>query len=330
MATPILDLSYRNYDGPLEAPTYRWWPIAKSSMRLAFKKKMMWVFMVMSSLYFLLMGFRMFLVETLTAQAPMQVRAGREDQLDALFARIVWKDQFLHAFSYGQLYFLLIVLILGAGAIANDNRSNALLVYLSKPVTKVDYLIGKWVGVFLPLLMTMLIPAITFYLYGLMSYRDQGFVSQDPFLILKLLLVFPVSAAFYASLITGISSMFSQGRLAGATFAGVYFLSNFFTVAVGITFFFASGADRPGRSEAAPTGVLELIQKLWYCSIDGLNIGWMKSVMQTAGSTPFGFPGRGLFVKAPPMWLPLLGMIGLSAIAMWVAWRRIRPVEIVG
>jgi len=44
---------------------------------------------------------------------------------------------------------LCIALVVGAGAIAADNRSNALMVYLSKPITKGDYLLGKWMGIFL-------------------------------------------------------------------------------------------------------------------------------------------------------------------------------------
>ena len=56
-----------------------------------------------------------------------------------------------------QLFLLFIALLAGAGSIANDNRANALLVYLSKPCRKVDYLFGKWAG------LAMLIAGVPFY-----------------------------------------------------------------------------------------------------------------------------------------------------------------------
>lgn len=329
MSSPILDLSYRNYDGPLDAPGKRWWAIAKATMRIAFKKKSMWVFMALSAWYYLAMIFVLFFVDQATSQAPSI--SGQPNPLDAFFARIVWKDQFMHGFSYGQINYLAIVLILGAGAIANDNRANALLVYLSKPVTKRDYLWGKWVGVFVPVLMTMLIPMLVFFLYGLMSYRDKGFLSQDPWMIVKLLITCPLAAAFHASLITGVSSMFNQGRLAGAAYAGFYFLSNFFTHLMGITYIGMSGGFRgAARSGGADGPMADLVQRLWYGSIDGINIGLFKGVFQTAGSMPFGLPGRGLFIKAPPLWLPILVVGLLSSAMMFLAWRRIRAVEVVG
>ena len=48
-------------------------------------------------------------------------------EFKTFLSRIVWQDQFLHGFSYGADH-LIIALMLGSGAIANDNRANALLV----------------------------------------------------------------------------------------------------------------------------------------------------------------------------------------------------------
>jgi len=329
MSSPILDLSYRNYDGPLYEPRHRWWAIAKTTMRIALKKRAMWICMLLSAWYYFAMIFILFIMDQIVANSP--VPAGQPNPMDQFFGRLVWKDQFVHAFSYGQIMYLAVALFLGAGAIANDNRANALLVYLSKPVSKADYLWGKWCGIFVPLLMTMLIPSLVFFLYGLLSYRDKGFLSQDPWLIVKLLACYPVAAAFHASLVVGVSSFFNQGRLAGAAYAGFYFLTNFFTHLMGMTYIGLSGGFRSAMREGgASGGPADLVQRLFYGSVDGLNIGFMKSLLNTAGSMPFGLPGRGLFIKAPPLWLPLLGMIVLGGLFMLVAWRRIRAVEVVG
>ena len=321
MASPIADLSYRNYDGPIEPPRHRWWAIAKMGMRLTWTRKGFWVATLMAGWYYLGMIFVMFIVDQLAGSAPTP--AGAPNPAQAFFERIVWKDQLLHGFSFGQLLMLIIALMLGVGAIANDNRANALLVYLSKPCTKLDYLAGKWFGVFLPTLVAVTLPATVFFLYAAMSYRAEGFFSQDPWAFPKALVVFAIAAGFHASLSLGFSSLFNQGRMAGAAYAGFYFLSNFVTQLMKVAFI---EANDHGRSNEA---VLPLVTKLYYCSVDGLNIGLFKALAGTDGTAFFNIPSRMSSIPAPPLWLPLAGIFTLSALGLLLAWRRIRAVEVV-
>lgn len=323
MASPIADLSYRNYDGVLTDTRFRWWVIAKSTMSIALKKKSVWVFAIFSGIYYLLMIAILFFIDQATANTP----PGQPNPLEAFLGRIVWKDQFIHGYSVGQISFFAIALIIGAGAIANDNRANALLVYLSKPCDKRDYLFGKWFGVFLPLLIVSAIPSLVFYFYGAMSYRSAGFISSDPWLLPKFIIVLTIGMAFHASLMIGFSSMFNQGRLAGAVYAGLYFITNFFTqLMLGAWF----GVTNGGRRIDPDAPGLNIVTNLFYGSIDGLNIGLAKAVLGTDGSPYLGIPSPIKSVQAPSLWFPLLVITGLSALMMFIAWRRIRPVEIVG
>lgn len=325
MSNPIADLSYRNYDGPLDPPRLRWWGIAKTMIKIGFKKKSTWYFAIGSAWYYLAMTFILFLMDTLAAQTP----EGQQNPIEQLIGRIVWKDQFLHGVGYGQILFMAVSLILGAGAIANDNRSNALLVYLSKPVSKKDYLLGKWVGVFLPLWLMMVLPALVFFLYGFMSYQDKGFISDDPWLFVKIMVIFPVLAAFHSSLIIGVSSLFNQGKIAGATYAGIYFISNFFTVIMSISHAAINSVSRQGRE--VNQGALAVVDQLFYCSIDGLCIGFTKALLGTNGSMPFLIPSQGnVPVPAPNFWMISSVMLVISAGMMLLAWSRIRAVEVVG
>ncbi|HEY0865972.1 MAG TPA: ABC transporter permease subunit, partial [Fimbriimonas sp.] len=262
----IADLSYRNYDGPLESPTFRWWVISRTSILRAFKTKGYWVATALSGWYYLVMIAVLFFIEQATA-AQSQGQAQGMGLTDTFLRKIVWKDQFLHGFSFAQLLILVTALLLGAGAIANDNRANALLVYLSKPCTKADYMIGKWVGIFLPVLLMMVIPSTVFYLYGLLSFRDYGFFADDPWIGPKMVLIMTLSAALHASLVLAISSMFQQGRIAGAVYAGLYFLTTFFTKLMQVAYAIKHG------EEVGPIGTL------FYCSVDGIQIGLAKAIL---------------------------------------------------
>lgn len=326
-SSPIADLSYRNYDGPLSGTDMRWWVIAKSTMLTALKKRSIWVAMSFSAWYYVAMIFVLYFVD----QAKQMTNASQSTVNYA--STLIWKDQFLIGFSYGQIMYLVIALIVGAGAIANDNRSNALLVYLSKPCTKADYIIGKWMGIFITLFSVMAIPALMFFFYGVMSYREEGFFYDDRWMILQLLLVLLLSSALYASLTVGISSLFRQGRIAGATFAGLYFISNFFTVLMSVAYAVGSddGGRRPHRHHQDMGAAAHAITgNLSYLSVDGINIAMAKSIFVSNGSIPFGLPGNQPMVPHPNWMLMVPVVLIISAISLFVAWTRIRAVEVVG
>lgn len=313
MNNPILDLSYRNYDGPLKNPRFRWWVIAKNGILLATKKKSLWLLMGLASWYYIVMVVVLIFLQQIAGGS-----GGASQGFTSFVSRLDWGDQFLHGFSFAQFPLMLLGLLLGAGAIANDHRANALLVYLSKPCTKLDYLIGKWMGVFLPTLVILLIPNLLFYGYGALTFREFGFL-KDPWLLPKVILIVTVGSAFIASLVIGVSSIFRQGWQAGVAYAAIYFITNFFTKLMQLAFVSSRGD--------APTAV----DTLFYASIDGINIGWAKAVLQTEGSAPFGANVTSFIgVPAPPLWGALLVILVISALSLGIAWTKIRAVEVIG
>lgn len=317
MSTPIADLSYRNYDGPLDPPTYRWWVIARMHAKMAIKKKGFWVWSTFVGLWYLILGAVFYFTETIGTNMS-RATGGNINMMQ----QIIWKDQFLRGFSTSQLFLFILALLVGAGAIANDNKANALLVYLSKPSTKKDYLLGKWMGIFMVISGVTAVHTLLFYGYCLLSYRQYGFVSQDPWLILKLLGLIVVPGAVHASLTLGISSLFNQGRLAGAAYAALFFLTLFFTKIVEMMRLFAS------RSR----GDTNMFDSLFYASVDGLQFGLAKAILGTAGSSPFPgvrMPDR-VFVPAPNLVFILAIALVVCALSMSIAWRKVRAVEVIG
>lgn len=320
VAGPIADLSYRNYDGPMAPPRARWWAIAKATSRQTFSKRGFWILTALSAWYYLVMIVIVFFVEQVMAANP-----NPSNRAFDFFDRIVWKDQFLHGLSFAQLIYMIVALMAGAGAIANDNRANALLVYLSKPCSKLDYIAGKWLGVFMPLLVAVGLPSAIFYLWGSLTFQSYGFLTADPWMGPKLLVIIPLIAAFQTSLVLGFSSCFNQGRLAGFAYAGLYLLTNLFTQLVVAVFMQYVARDNTPIDQV-PSGV----QTFFYASVDGLQIGLIKAVLGTHGSPYFGIPSQIPSIRAPEL-LPVLGLIVILSIgAVVLAWRRIRAVEVVG
>lgn len=311
MSSPIADLTYRGYDGPLTTTDRRWWAIAKMTMRLGIKRKGFWVWASFSCWGYLLMMAIYYFADVAAANAPPGTP-------NPILSNIVWHDQVVVGFSQAQLWLFIVAVLIGIGQIANDNRANALLIYLSKPCTKLDYLVGKWLGIFVQLYAVAVLPALIFWAYIAMSFKSYGSLSSDPMLPFRILLMGAAPAFLLSSLCVGISSLFKEGRLAGATFFGVYFIPWSFTNLVGII-------------NAANDNHVAALRNLFYASVDGLSIGMAKLICATDGSRMFGEKGgHAQIINRPDALLELAAFFGISAFCFLVAWVRIRPVEVVG
>jgi ABC-2 type transport system permease protein len=325
--SPIADLSYRHYDGPLSGVGKRWWSIARMTMQVATKRRGFWGWSLFSAWwFFILLAVFWFMDNVLGGLATQSAGA------NVFLKQIVWKDQFVHGYSFSQMILMVITLMIGVGTIANDNRANALLVYLSKPCSRLDYVLGKWLGIFILISLVSFVPMMIFWLYGFMSFQQYGFWTSAPWLFLKLALLAMCSGAIHASLALAVSSMFNQGRLAGATYAGIYFMLNIFTkIMQGVSYF------GPGSTPGS------LSRQLFYGSVDGLQIGLSKLIIGTNGSDLF--PGMSqnsgrrradtvdpavFIINAPnAAWIvPVFVLLVVGGFA--VAYSRIKAVEVVG
>ncbi len=319
--SPIADLSYRHYDGPLDAVDKRWWSIAKMTMQVATKRRGFWGWSIFSAWWFIILLCVFWFMDNVLGNAPVGD--------NPFLKQINWRDQFFHGFSYSQLILFIVALVVGIGTIANDNRANAMLVYLSKPCSRFDYVFGKWLAIFILITSVSYIPMAIFYLYGYLSFGQYGFWTSAPWLFLKLIGVSACAGAVHASLAVGISSMFNQGRLAGAVYAGLYFMANIFTQIMG------------GFAVAGPKGMKNMTTQLFYASVDGIQIGLAKLITGSKGDLPFpGMKGGGprnrhatdptdIIIAIPnPGWIiTVFVLVVIGGFA--VAYSRIKAVEVV-
>jgi ABC-2 type transport system permease protein len=304
---PIADLSYRHYDGPLRAHPVRWWIIARALLRSVIRKWWFWVPTALAMGPYLVSGFLLYLKSRLPA-----------DTGNMLIHR-TFNGFFYDSYHYSLFWVFILTLLVGAGAIAGDNKANALQIYLSKPLTRADYVAGKWAGVFLLLAAVCLLPALVLYLYCLGTYQNQGFLRDNPYLWLKILGSTAVTAGLHASLILGISAWSKRPMMVGGIYAGVY-------VGLGVvtTIVFAI-ILRSGHPHVAVTAA--------HLSLPGLLRGIAQHLY---ASTPsfFGVPmgeGRGgSLLQFKPDLLPVAAVaLAAAVVGIGAAVSRVRAVEVV-
>jgi ABC-2 type transport system permease protein len=184
-AAPEL-LHYRPWHGDFRPPAASIWPIARVALVSIFRRWMFWVIYALGLLIFLLFFFGQYMLswaQTQVGESEVQVGGlGRMNprHLIQLFRGLLKLDggavTYHNFFSY-QGYIVMIVLALaGALLIGNDLRFGSLPYYLSKPLSRWHYLLGKGlaVAVFINL-MTTLPAAILFVQWGVLESWDYLF-----------------------------------------------------------------------------------------------------------------------------------------------------------
>src|SRR5262249_55586114 len=149
---PVYDQGYRRYEarGPLRQ--VRFWPITREALRLVLVRRWFLVLLALS--------FTPFVVRV--GQIYLTLSNPQLNQLLPIDGRLFGE------FLGQQIGFTLLLTIFGAsGLVANDLRTGAILTYLSRPLTRRDYVIGKLLVPLSLCLAVTLVPALLLYATGL-------------------------------------------------------------------------------------------------------------------------------------------------------------------
>ena len=145
-------------------------------------------------------------------------------------------ETFRQFFDMQEIFVLFVTVYVGSGLIANDRRSNALQIYLSKPLSRAEYVAGKLgiLGFFL--LMVTLVPALALLLIEVMFTASLAFLLDNLFLLpaITLYALMEVSLASFTML--ALSSLSTSARYTAMLYAGaLFFTATVFAILRGAT-----------------------------------------------------------------------------------------------
>jgi ABC-2 type transport system permease protein len=277
---PIHDQSYRRYAGRRDLAGQAWMVIARTGIGTVIRKRlflglllMAWIpFVVGAVMVYLNANFPQFTLLSMTAQR--------------------FRD-----FLGTQDFFVFIITVwVGAGLVANDKRANALQIYLSKPLTRTEYVAGKLVVLGAFLLLVTWVPAILLLVLQVAFSGSFSFMRQNLYLFPAVTVFAFLQVLLAAFTMLALSSLSKSSRFVAILYAGAYLFSH------------------------AVFGVIYAITgstKLSWLSLPGnLNqIGDLVFRLQPRYSTPAV--------------VSVLAMVAVIAVAIWVLERRVRGVEVV-
>jgi ABC-type transport system involved in multi-copper enzyme maturation permease subunit len=277
---PIHDQGYRRYEGKRVPVGHAWWTMARMHLVTAFKRR--WFVMLLFA------GWIQFFVMALIVVAPVLF-----PQLAEITSTT---PQTFRDFLTRQQFFVFIITIVLGGLIADDRRANALQLYLSKPLTRVEYIVGKAAPLLILILGVTLVPALCLLLIQIVFSGSFSFLTSNLFVIPAITLASLVRALVSTFTILALSSLSKSRRFVAVMYAGlIFFTSSMHQVLRSITGSRAWAAISPGNM------------------VDVFS-DWVFRV------------------RAPqpvPVYVAVLVIVGLIAVSLWVLERRVRPVEIV-
>ena len=276
---PIHDQGYRRYGGGRTPHGRAWWTIARTHFLAALKFRPFVVLLLFSWVPFVARGVQFYLASSIQ-QASM----------------LAATPQTFRDFLDQQGLFVFLVTIALGGAIADDRRANALQLYLSKPLTRTEYIIGRLTPALGCLLGVTFLPAMLLLLLQIAFSGSTAFVQQNLFLVPAITLVSLTQALLSSCTILALSSLSKSRRFVSIMYAGIiFFTAAMYQVLRGITGSRAWAAISPGD-------MLDVVA---------------DAIFRVRATPPVPVP------------VAILVIVLLIAGSFWVLERRVRAVEIV-
>jgi ABC-2 type transport system permease protein len=277
---PIHDQSYRHYSG-LRAVAGRSWVVIAWAGILQFLKKRAFL------------GLLLFALGPFFGRAIQFWSSANLPQMAALAPDASTFRQFLEQ----QDFFVFVITIwIGSGLIANDRRANALQIYLSKPLMRSEYILGKLAVLFSFLLLVTLVPALLLLLLKVMFDGSFLFLRNNLFLIPAIVVGALLQVLLASFTMLALSSLSKSARYVGILYVGI----TFFTSAIYGALYAITGSSR----------------------VSWISVG---ANLQQVVDVVFRLKPR----YATPWQVSLLVVIGLVAVSISVLERRVRGVEVV-
>ncbi len=215
----IREKGYAHWDGELKERRFPWWPITWLGIRLAFKKKY-FKFILFSALVFAFV----FLVGIYVSERIEDFRYMIKGESAVLEVNPLFFKTYL---SWNGMVFMMVMILLvgGAGLIADDLKHNSLQLYFARPLKKSDYLMGKANVIVFFLLLITLVPGLVFILFKLLFAGNFQFLKTYPWLPLSVIGYSLFVTGFFCSYALLLSSLSKNRRYVSILIVAVYFFS---------------------------------------------------------------------------------------------------------
>lgn len=278
---PIHDQGYRRYAGRREDHGHTWWVITRAGIMERLRERKFLGLLLFAWIPFLVRSVQFYIATNYTQTAAILGPSA---------------STFREFLDQQGVFVFFITLYVGSGLIANDRRANALQIYLSKPLTRLDYIVGKLATLLIFLTAVTWVPAILLLFVQMVFAGSLTFLRENLFLFPAITVFSAVLVLLSSFTMLALSSLSKSRRFVAVMYAGlIFFTAAMFQALRGIT----------GSSSWAfisPGDVLEVVAAV---------------IFRSPGTPAIPFPAAVV---------TLMALVGLSVVVLE---RRVRGVEVI-
>jgi len=303
----VYEQTYKRYAGPLTPEWSRFLIIPRHAYRAVFNSKLFTAFFVICFLPVLVEAIFIYLHHNVSAIAIMKINVREIVPIDASFFRAFVNIQ-------GGFAFFVAVLI-GPPLVSRDLRNNALPLYLCRPFSRSEYVLGKMSVILILLSLITWVPQLLLFLF-------QGYLEGFAWLKSNLWIA---SAIFIASFVwilllalisQTISALVKWRVIASAAMLGLVFIPSVFGLFI---------------NEVFRTGWGNIIS-LWALMTNVTNglFGLFDRVSGSVTIRDFNDNVvREVFIFEPPLWCSWAVLFFICAVCLAVLSAKVKAYEVV-
>ncbi len=277
---PIHDQSYRHYTGARTPPGRSWTVIAAAGIKTMLAKRKFLGLLIVAWIPFVVRAVQMYLASNFPQMSMIAPSA----------------ETFRQFLDQQGVFTFFITIFTGAGLIANDLRANALQIYLSKPLGRLEYIAGKFAVLAFFLLLVTWLPATMLLLIQVIFAGNLAFLRANLYLLPAILVTTCVETTVLSLVMLALSALSKSARFVGIMYAGALFFT------------------------AALYGVVFVVTR-------NTAFSWisLQASLQNIGDLIFRVTPH----YDTPAWATALALAAVVAASAWVLDRRVRGVEVV-
>ncbi len=302
----VYEQTYKRYKGPLTPEWSRFLIIPRHAYRGIFKSKIFTAFFVICFIPPLIEAILIYLHHNFSALGAMQLQLRELVPIDAsFFETFVW-------IQFGFSFFLCV--LIGPPQVSRDLRNNALPLYLCRPFSRTEYVIGKMSVLMILLSLVTWVPQLLMFLFQAYLEGFTWFTNN-----LRIGVAIIISALVWILLLSllsqAISALVKWRVVASGAIIGVFFLP------------FAFGEFINQLFMTRKASLLSLIAVIVDVT-EGL-FGTLNVVSETRRYRDFDGNIQEVLLLEPPLFLCWMVIFLACIVCLWILSRKVKAYEVV-
>jgi ABC-2 type transport system permease protein len=301
----VYEHTYKQYLGKLTPEWSRFLVIPRHAFRDVFKSKLFTAFFVVCFIPLLLEMILIYLHHNFTALTIFGATAKDLIPINTYFF------QFFVNFQAALAFF--VTLLVGPPLVSRDLRNNALPLYLCRPFSRTEYVLGKMSVLIILLSAITWVPQL--FLFAFQAYLEgAGWFASNISIAGAILMLSAVWILLLALLSQAVSAVVKWRVIASATLLGIFFVPSIFGGVVNGLFLTRWG------NIISPIALMQNVSS-----------GLFGTFVQVAGQISLrdAEGGREIMLTEPPLWVSWLVLFLVCAVCLALLSRKVKAYEVV-